>query len=281
MITSAGWARREEHAHGRAAITCRRLGAMQTEYTSKYYDTWLPISRSSAATIVPLIIDLVSPRSVVDVGCGSGVWLEQFRNAGIADIRGIDGPWVDPGRLHFPAESFQAWDLTQPIHPDRRFELAVSLEVAEHLPSEVADEFVASLVRLSPTVLFSAAIPGQGGANHVNEQWPEYWVRRFARHSYVAVDAVRPAVWEETDVAPFYAQNSAIFCEPAVLDAKPRLREAHSHASGRFPALVHPRSFEGAIARADDVKGLLTERFKRALGPARPLARRAKRAVGR
>jgi SAM-dependent methyltransferase len=253
----------------------------QSDYTPKYYDTWLSVTRSSAEAIVPLVVDLVSPRSVVDVGCGAGVWLEQFRRAGIADVRGVDGPWVDPARVYFPAEAFEARDLERPIDLGRRYDLAVSLEVGEHLSAEAADEFVASLVRLAPVVLFSAAIPGQRGTHHVNEQWPDYWQALFARSGYVAVDAVRPPVWDNPAVAPCYAQNSAIFCEPAALEAHRGLREAHARADGRFPALVHPRLFEGTVARADDMKELLSERFKRALGPARPLAQRAKRALVR
>jgi SAM-dependent methyltransferase len=258
-----------------------KIRAAMNPYTDEFFDGHLEGSRRSARLVVPMIMELVRPKRVVDVGCGRGTWLAAFRDHGAEEILGIDGEYVDRQRLEIAAHEFLACDLSSPIAIDRRFDLAVSLEVAEHLPEESADAFVALLTSLAPVVLFSAAIPGQGGTNHVNEQWPDYWVQRFAQHSYLAVDAVRPAVWEEPAVAPFYAQNSAIFCEPAVLDAKPRLREAYSRASGLFPALVHPRSFEGAIARADDIKGLLAERFKQALGPARPLARRAKRAVGR
>jgi SAM-dependent methyltransferase len=257
------------------------MRTQQSEYTPKYYDTWLPITRSSAEALVPLVIDLVSPRSVVDVGCGSGVWLEEFRAAGIDDICGIDGPWVEPARLLFPSEAFEAHDLTEPIYVDRRYDLAVSLEVGEHLPAEAAATFVGSLTRLAPIVLFSAAIPGQRGTEHINEQWPDYWVQLFARSGYLAVDAVRAHIWDEPGVAPCYAQNTAVFCERATLDAHPGLRDAYTRAGERFPALVHPRLFEGTVARAEDLKGLVTERLKGTLGPARPLARRAKRALTR
>lgn len=228
---------------------------------------------------MPLVVDLVSPRSVVDVGCGSGVWLEAFLEAGIDDICGIDGPWVEPSRLLFPPEFFRAHDLTQPIDLERRFDLAVSLEVGEHLPPDAAPELVASLTRAAPIVLFSAAIPGQRGAEHVNEQWPEYWVELFSQSGYVAVDAVRPEIWDDPNVAACYAQNTAIYCEAAALAANPKLRAAYVRAGERFPALVHPRLFGEIVARSDDLTGLLRERLKDALGPARPLARRAKRAL--
>jgi SAM-dependent methyltransferase len=231
--------------------------------------------------VVPLVVELVSPRSVVDVGCGSGVWLQAFRDAGIDDVCGIDGPWVEPSRLLFPSEAFRAHDLTQPIHFERRYDLAVSLEVGEHLPPDAAAGLVASLTRAAPIVLFSAAIPGQRGAEHINEQWPDYWVELFARVGYVAVDAVRAEIWDDPNVAPCYAQNTAIYCEAAALSANPKLRAAYTRAGERFPALVHPRLFEGTVARADDLTGLLRERLKDALGPARPLARRAKRALAR
>ena len=63
-------------------------------------------------------------------------------------------------------------DLAQPLQIDRRFDLALSLEVAEHLPPECGSEFVQTLTDLSSVILFSAAIPFQGGTDHLNEQWP-------------------------------------------------------------------------------------------------------------
>ena len=86
-------------------------------------------------------------------------------------------------------------DLSQRITIDSKYDLACCLEVAEHLPPERAGSFVEDLTKLAPVVLFSAAIPGQGGDNHVNEMWQHHWARLFAKNGFRAVDYVRPMIW--------------------------------------------------------------------------------------
>jgi 2-polyprenyl-3-methyl-5-hydroxy-6-metoxy-1,4-benzoquinol methylase len=155
-------------------------GPVGQPYTNDYYDALREGARRSARVVVPLVLGLVPARSVIDVGCGRGTWLAVFRAHGVEEVRGVDGDYVDRGRLEIPADRFEAHDLTRPLRPAGRFDLAVSLEVAEHLPAEAADAFVGSLTLLAPVVLFSAAAPYQGGEGHVNERWPAYWAGRFA-----------------------------------------------------------------------------------------------------
>lgn len=216
-------------------------------YTVRFYDELREGAYRSARVIVPIVLDLVRPRSLVDIGCGAGAWLAVFREHGVDEILGIDGAWVDRGRLEIPPDRFREADLTQALRLDREFDLAVSLEVAEHLPPQCADTFVGSLVSLAPCVLFSAAIPFQGGVHHVNEQWPEYWVERFQRHGYRAVDCIRKRIWGNTDVEYCYAQNTLLFARRDYLDGQPALKEEYECASPSLPALVHPRKYLEAI----------------------------------
>ena len=153
---------------------------MSQPYTADFFADHRDGARRSARVVVPLVLELVRARSVVDVGCGDGTWLSVFREHGVEDVRGIDGDYVDRAELQIPRERFHPHDLTRPLELGHTFDLAVSLEVAEHLPPESADDFVTSLTRHAPIVLFSAAAPYQGGQNHVNEQWPAYWAARFA-----------------------------------------------------------------------------------------------------
>ena len=132
----------------------------------------------------------------------------------------------------------------------RQFELAVSLEVAEHLPAESAEGFVASLVRRVPVVMFSAAIPGQGGVDHVNEQWPDYWARLFAKHEFVPVDYVRPRIWNSDDVAHWYAQNTLVYARRDRRPDDPLLGDAASRTDARL-SVVHPKQFEVKCREAD------------------------------
>jgi SAM-dependent methyltransferase len=150
--------------------------------------------------MAPLVLQLLPVRSVVDVGCGDGSWLAVFRELGVDEILGVDGEYIDREILQIPQDCFQAVDLSKPFDLGRVFDLAISLEVAEHLPSESAPVFVESLTRAAPLVLFSAAIPFQGGVHHVNEQWPDKWAGLFRGHDYVPVDFLRKRIWRNDAV---------------------------------------------------------------------------------
>lgn len=147
---------------------------MTIPYDKAFFDSQSDGAQASAAAVVPLVKRLLSPNSVLDVGCGPGTWVARWITEGVTDAIGVDGDYVDRSSLRIPAGQFVAADLEDPLHLGRTFDLVQSLEVAEHLDEVHADAFVASLARHGDTVLFSAALPGQGGAHHVNEQWPSY-----------------------------------------------------------------------------------------------------------
>ncbi|HEY9662067.1 MAG TPA: methyltransferase domain-containing protein, partial [Allocoleopsis sp.] len=168
---------------------------METElYTRNFYDSLHEGSRQSARAIVPIVMELIQPKSVLDVGCGTGNWLAVFHEYGIEDYLGIDGDYVDLDDLQISKQRFIPHDLKEPLPLDRTFDLVMTVEVAEHLPADLAEPFVKSLTRLSPVILFSAAIPQQGGTGHINEQWLEYWVERFQQQGYTAIDCLRDKI---------------------------------------------------------------------------------------
>lgn len=217
--------------------------AGEKPYTSDFYRKQAADSRRSAEIIVPLVVDLIRPNSVVDVGCGVGAWLSVFMDHGIGDVLGVDGAWVDKAELRIPERRFTSFDLEKPLRLGRQFDLAMSVEVAEHLPAECAEIFVASLTRLAPVVLFSAAIPFQGGTHHLNEQWPEYWAGYFRERGYAAVDCLRKKIWRNDNVDWWYAQNILIFARRDYLDTRPILKPEHEAPS----ALVHPKKYLGLV----------------------------------
>lgn len=157
--------------------------------------------------VVPIIMELINPASVLDAGCGTGTWLKAFEEAGVTDYYGLDGHYVNRSQLQIPAEKFMATDLTKPWTLHRKFDLVVSLEVAEHLPESSADTLVEALVAHGDVILFSAAVPGQGGQHHINEQWPEYWQQKFARHGFYFHDTIRPEIWNNEKINWWYRQN--------------------------------------------------------------------------
>lgn len=186
---------------------------LENTYNDEFFDELADGVRTSAGTIVPIVVDLLHPASVLDVGCGRGDWLRAFLDHGVDNVVGVDGPHVPRDQLRIPEAAFVAADLREPLALNRRFDLVMSLEVAEHLDADLAPSFVASLVAHGRAVLFSAAIPFQGGAGHVNEAWQSSWAAVFAAHGFVPVDVIRPRVWHDDRVAFWYAQNTLLYID--------------------------------------------------------------------
>jgi SAM-dependent methyltransferase len=211
-------------------------------YSHNYYRSQQRGSLRSAREVVPIVVDLVRPRSVIDVGCGIGTWASVFRELGLTDVWGIDGDYVQREALLIPAETFLPFDLTRPLSTGRTFDLAVSLEVAEHLPPPSAAAFVDSLTALADHVLFSAAVPYQGGTNHINERWQDEWARLFEERGYLPVDCIRPAVWQNERVVWFYAQNTLLFVKREALDRQPTIARLAARTSRSQLAMLHPKA---------------------------------------
>ena len=193
---------------------------MTASYSSDYYDELREGSRRSAAVVVPLVLQAINskPRRVVDVGCGEGWWGEEFALAGAERVVGIEGEMS----VRAPHVECNVADLgTARFGSFGRFDLAVSLEVAEHLPPESAEHFVANLCALAPVALFSAAIPGQGGLGHVNERWPSYWAELFGQYRRRVTGWLRWSVWEDERVEPWYRQNLLLAFDPDAINGQP------------------------------------------------------------
>lgn len=247
-------------------------------YDHQFYADLEATALPSARRIAPMLMGWMTIGSVVDVGCGDGSWLSVFRENGVCELLGLDGPWVETTQLKIPAESFARRALDETLDlGGRRFDLAMTLEVAEHLPPARAPGLVEELTAAAPVVFFSAATPDQGGAHHVNEQWPRYWAELFAARGYRAIDAIRPAVWEDEAVCWWYKQNCLLFASDAALAANPRLRDLADASPAVPPSLVHPELFAQQVRLANPSLGRWLKQGGRALG--RSLAkRRARRA---
>lgn len=243
-----------------------------TVYDAQFYADQVEDSARSARAVLPLVFAAGRPTGVIDVGCGQGAWLAVAEELGATDLTGLDGDWVDRGALRSPRIDFRATDLTRPVAIDRRRDLCISVEVAEHLPASSADGFVRTLCAAADLVLFSAAVPLQGGTDHVHEARASAWVARFDAEGYDCFDLLRGAIWDRADVAWWYRQNALLFAK--------RGSAAHTRVSALpLPPpprdLVHPEAFEGKV------RWLEGERERLCAAVEQPTVGRALRALAR
>jgi len=231
------------------------MGDERRLYTPDFYRQ-LAGTRESAQEVLPVVFQFVRPNSIADIGCGTGEWLAEAMRMGVDDVLGVDGAWVLDSKLTIPRDKFLAHDIRKPFSFGRKFDLVISLEVAEHLPESQARQFVQMLSDIADVILFSAAIPGQGGRHHVNEQWPGYWAEIFSPFGFSCYDVVRPRVWENPKVVWYYAQNVLLFARVGMLATAVR--------PGSPLSLVHPAAWRAQMEWSNSPSKLL-ERLPKAV----------------
>lgn len=178
-------------------------------YQQEWHDEDAEGTARSAEFVLPYVVERYKPNTAIDIGCGNGYWLRELVNLGVTDITGIDEP---QGKLVIPENQFIPCNFNEGFYKcNRRFDLALCLEVGEHLPETMAESLVDYLADLSNTIIFSAAIPGQPGHLHINNQWQGYWIEKFRRRSYRASAWLREEIWNESRIAYYYRQNILAF----------------------------------------------------------------------
>lgn len=225
-------------------------------FTEAEYERIREGCQRSAAAVVPYVYDLVKPDSVIDIGGGEGWWGGEFHKQGVEQVLVTDHEARD---AVIPGVMYGVLDLEDdPLMLVKQgggnWGLAVCLEVAEHLTEASGRRLVELLCKLSPVVLFSAAIPGQGGLGHINEQWPDYWVDRFHEHGYACSDFIRWRFWDNTAVEPWYRQNMILACD-SVEDMSDML-QSEVWDFGAYN-VVHPDIYQWRIEERDRARRVL------------------------
>lgn len=188
----------------------------------------------------------IAPESIVDFGSGFGFFLISAKTHWKdCKILGLDGSWLPRDEVLVGPAEFQHHDLQKSVKLDKRFDLAVSLEVAEHLLEEFSETFVKSLTEASDLVLFSAAIPNQGGQGHKNEQYGSYWAGLFAKCGYSPVDILHPLIWGDSRMLFWLRQNVILYANPGALNLYPHFRR-HIVAPELLNR-IHPEMFKNAL----------------------------------
>ncbi len=206
-------------------------------YNDNFFDYQQMQSYKSAQIILPLVNEWIKPASVIDVGCGVGAWLNACKDLNINKTTGLDGDYVPTEKLLINKDQFIVTDLENEIKITHKYDLAMSLEVAEHLSNSRAAGFIKDLCSLSDVVLFSAAVPGQEGTLHINEQYPDYWISLFNKNDYVCFDCLRPVLWNNKEVQFWYKQNIMLFVNKKTVDRYALLKDLPTFNGND---LVHP-----------------------------------------
>jgi SAM-dependent methyltransferase len=201
-------------------------------------------SRRSAREVIPLVLEIIQPQSVIDVGCGVGSWLAVFQEFGLEDFLGVDVDYIDKKIFKIPEDKYLPFDLKKPLKLDRQFDLVMCLEMAAYLPSECAEILVNSLTELGSVVLFSSAVPFQDNPEvQVNQQWPEYWVNFFQQKGYVVIDCLREKIWKNQNISWWFSQNMLLFVKQDYLESHERLKRELENTRTAQLSLVHPQMY--------------------------------------
>jgi SAM-dependent methyltransferase len=253
-------------------------------YDEEFYSNRRGRVTSSAEAIMGVVFDLCSIESIIDFGCGTGTWINTAQSFGAKRVLGIEGHWLEEKYLDNPYLEILRYDLSRPINIKETFDLAISLEVAEHLPADRAETFVEDICRTSKKVLFGAAIPNQGGVGHLNEQWQSYWATLFLNLDYKAFDVIRPKIWSNPEIPFWYRQNTVLYIHQDELDKNNQIFSSSQATKPTDLNIVHPQLYDKNLQShlAHQLENLrFSDRLKIAAGlPSGLVAAIAKRLKG-
>ena len=210
----------------------------------------------AAEIIIPEIIKILNPSSSLDVGCGIGTWTKILQDNNI-EAKGLDYFEVDRDLLMISEDDFIPVDLENGFNLNMKFDLIICLEVLEHLKETSSDIILDSLINHSENILFSAALPNQGGDNHINEQPFAYWQNKFEERGYHFYDIFREKYWQENRIEWWYRQNMFLvsknelpfkksenintYIQPLLLEKK--IKEIERYQNGDFSILTGLKFF--------------------------------------
>lgn len=219
--------------------------AQNPSYDNDFYLDQVDGSLTSARIFLDHLFNIFEPKTVIDIGCGRGTWLKAFGERGTITLVGHDGPWNSQSQMIDDKIRFVEVDLNKPFTPTQRFDLALSLEVAEHLRPEHASAFVDALTSCSDVIMFGAAIKGQPGADHINAQYHSYWGKLYSDRGYAIFDYFRPKFWSDDRVKYWYRQNTFLY----IKRSSPLIQQLAAKRICELPSLgfmdcIHPTLFE-------------------------------------
>lgn len=222
-------------------------------YDEKYYRKHEKGSYCSAIHILEYLQTFLSIHSIIDFGCGMGTWGRAALDLDmkINDFLGIDQHKYDESYMAIAQKNYMTYDLRKSFNINRKYDLAISVEVAEHIPSIYSDIFVKNICLHSDVILFSAALPFQGGSGHINEQTCSYWINKFKQNDYIAIDCVRPKFWDNENIEVWYKNNCLLFVKDHLY------KKIYSDIPEvKYPAdIIHPLMLKRILEKKGSVYG--------------------------
>jgi hypothetical protein len=214
------------------------------DYNSKYFKQ--QIFNCDYRLIAEAIVQQYNPQSVIEFGCGKGDLSRAFASMGLS-VFAFDG-YANPDFYELENITFAKVDFngtlalkTHLAALKRKFDVAICLEVAEHLDPSVSSELIEVITSVSDVVIFSAAVPGQGGDGHINCRSREFWYDQFTKNNFEIADTIRVrlrgkddvAVWYRLNVIDYVKRNVNVF-SPEISQLVRRLIASESEASSAF-----------------------------------------------
>ncbi len=210
-------------------------------YSKEFYDLQLRGSLDSARLFLGYLFAYWTPRSVIDIGCGRGAWLTVCKELGAKHLVGLEGAWVRQEMMLDPSIEFRNANLAEVTPVCGTYDLALSLEVAEHLPPEASDQFFSTMTQASDAVVFSAAFTAQPGTNHINTRPHSFWAKKFIANGYLLFDIFRQEFWDNEKVEPWYRQNTFLYVKPDHSLHHALISNGHSSCKNvGFADCIHP-----------------------------------------
>lgn len=209
-------------------------------YTRSFYEKRHNDTLHSARSVLGIVKELYNFESCVDFGCGIGTWLSVSRELGANSVDGYDGPWVPKDFLQIKQSEFHEFNLESGVRLEKKYDLAISLEVAEHLTEIASNKLIEIMTQAASLIVFSAAIPFQGGNGHINEQWVSNWIDKFQKRGYQLLDVVRPQIWNDEKIPFWYKQNIIVVFDPSNISVDINRFDKNFHGLN----LVHPDMYQ-------------------------------------
>ena len=196
----------------------------------------------SSREILKFIFEILNPKSILDVGCGRGAWLKSSRELGAKTLYGFDGEWND-GKEIDNEIIFKSIDLNKNFNVDKKFDLTLCLEVAEHLEKNSSEIIISSLTKSSNAILFSSAFKHQGGIGHLNENLHSFWAKLFFKYDFLPYDIIRPQFWNNKKISYWYRQNSFLYIKKNSTEFD-KLSKNYKHLQNfELMDSIHPEMF--------------------------------------